>query len=740
MNRAILTAALLVPLAASAQEPPRTVRPLSHPRLPPDATLVTTAAKLQPAAPTVGDKISVLATVENQAGPTSKAGLGFFVVCSAVTGGPTCPGKTFTATLPAIPYGTSHQVTVALSGSWPAGQYRLLAGTEIITAKGMLELTLQVKPARFPGVRRQQGEVREQKDLSAGAARHVRAGTTDLAFAVPKPNTLELVKGPREITFYRSSAKLRLLWTAPASATSAWRWQVSLKGFPASNGPSPAGLLAEGDATGESSPPGRAFWLDFLAFPPLGGKTTATRAVRPGTVPGGGAPATADQALAPASPAAASQTDLPSAGAYPDGKMDFHIRIVPLKGGEPSGMPSNTVIAHYLPGPNPGDPAADGIDPNAQQKAVAAFMKAAAVHQVDILDARLPVFEDPSRWGCIVVVRNPYYAELHPLGPYRKGKEYCPPKDPDKMEKSTGEKVVEGVEGFGKAWDGLAWAYDQAQGWVAGQFSELVPCEWLGDEAESSCEKIARQVAATAIKVGLAAAGVPPTIPDLEGMGDVAKGKAADAAADYTCDIVESEGGTCTPEMRAAMEKVYAKGLDQLRLALEKQAEEPGCGDVQTAKELGLQPLPCFGVFPGAEVKPAAGSVDQPAKVTFRVTRLKPDPDFLPACEVTARSWMKSFSTVLGKPYEWEPFKRAAGAALPPLAVGKSAVVTLELPRNLFALKGETPAATWWDLYRNADGWFHAGVTTVKSVTAPDGRSGPIPCSEGDSRTFKGTT
>jgi hypothetical protein len=722
MNRAFLAAALLVPLAASAQEPPRTVRPVSQPRLPPDATLATTGAKIEPGAPMVGEKISVVATVQNQAGPSSKAGLGFFVLCKAVPGGPACPATSFSATMPTIAYGASHQVTVPLTGAWPAGKYRLFAGTEVVTGKGMRELTLLVKAARYTGVRQRQGEV---------------AGATDLAFAITAQNTLELVKGPKEITFYRSSAKLRLLWTAPPGGTSSRRWQVSLQPFQSSAAASPAGLLAEGDATGEWSSGGKVFWVDLLSFPPLA-KTTAVSGTRPGA-PVASVPS---RALPPTSPAAATSSHAvaPSAAALPDGRVDFYIRIIPVKDGKPAGLPSNSVVARYFPGTNPDDPAAHGIDPTAQQKAVATFLKAAAVHRVDILATALPVFEDPSRWGCIVVVANPYYGQIHPLGSYREGKEYCPPKDPDKMQKSTGERIVEGVEGFGKAWDGLAWAYDQAQSYVASQFSELVPCEWLGDEAEASCEKIAKQVAATAIKVGLAAAGVPPTIPDLEGMGDMAKGKAADAAAAYTCDIVESEGGTCTPEMRAAMEKVYAQGLDQLRLSLERQAEEPGCGDVQTAKELGLLPLPCFGVFPGAEVKPASGSVDEPAQVTFRVTRLKPDPAFLPACRVTARSWMKSYSTALGKPYDWEPFKRVEGATLPSLAVGKSVVVTLELPRNLFGLKGETPATTWWDLYRNAEGWFHAGVTTMKSVKAPDGRSGPVPCSEGDSRAFKGAT
>ena len=134
----------------------------------------------------------------------------------AVPGGPACPATAFSATMPTIAYGASHQVTVPLTGAWPAGKYRLFAGTEVVTGKGMRELTLLVKAARYPGVRLRQGEVREQHELpDARAARPSRAGATDLAFAITAQNTLELVKGPKEITFYRSSAKLRLLWTAP---------------------------------------------------------------------------------------------------------------------------------------------------------------------------------------------------------------------------------------------------------------------------------------------------------------------------------------------------------------------------------------------------------------------------------------------------------------------------------------------------------------------------------------------
>jgi hypothetical protein len=518
--------------AGARQRPPRTVDRIRPNHA--EATLVTTVATIQPAQPTAGQSLQVVATVEHQAGPPSKKGLGFFVVCDQVTGGPKCPGQTFASTMPAIAYGTKHQVVVALKGSWPAGTYRLVAGTDVVFGHDMRELELIVKPGRLAGIPMKRGGVRQSEPPSSRTATAsstaLRAADPQLWFAIPRPNTNDFAKGPVENTVYRSSANLQLTWNAPIADQSELRWQVSRQPYPSTPSVAPAGLLQEG-----SVPPAleKVFGIDLMSFPPLGAKKTpASRLTLPqGQAPdrvvhppsGGGqrgtarAGARADVGRKPASGALPPAVDGPNTGNPPavsipagsavseshaavgppdnpalNSSFDFYIRIIRVKDGKLAGPPSNTVIAHYRPGLNPDDPAAGGIDPTKQEKAQQALYASAAVYEATILSIKLPVFENPSRWGCVVVLANPYHGKIHPLGKYKAGEEYCPPKDPDKMQKSAGEQVVEGLEGFGKAWDGLAWAYDQAQGWVADQFKELVPCEWLGDEAESTCEDIAK--------------------------------------------------------------------------------------------------------------------------------------------------------------------------------------------------------------------------------------------------------
>lgn len=150
----------VVPALDARLRPPRTAD-----RIPPryaEATLVTIAANIQPAQPTVGQNFQVLATVENQAGPPSKNGLGFFVACDEVPGGPTCPGQIFASTMPVIAYGKSHQAVVTLKGSWSAGKYRLVAGTDVVFGHDMRELDLVVKASSLSGVPMKQGEVRRQ--------------------------------------------------------------------------------------------------------------------------------------------------------------------------------------------------------------------------------------------------------------------------------------------------------------------------------------------------------------------------------------------------------------------------------------------------------------------------------------------------------------------------------------------------------------------------------------------------
>ena len=159
--------------------------------------------------------------------------------------------------------------------------------------------------------------------------------------------------------------------------------------------------------------------------------------------------------------------------------------------------------------------------------------------------------------------------------------------------------------------------YDEAKAWTAAQFANTLPCDMLG-KAAAECKKYGEQLAGAAINVGLVAAGVPPTLPDLNA---AAKGKAVDVGVDFTCASIESSGGKCSPELRAALAKVYATGLDKLQSQLDQTTKEPGCGNATIAHEHGREPLPCFGDYSGVEFRPADGAVYQPPMVTARVTR-----------------------------------------------------------------------------------------------------------------------
>ena len=370
----------------------------------------------------------------------------------------------------------------------------------------------------------------------------------------------------------------------------------------------------------------------------------------------------------------------------------------------------------------------------------------ASIFEVKILSHKPVTFPDPNRWGCIIVVKNPYYLKaLHPLMQYQPGHEYCPPTDPSTQEKSTWEWIGTAIAGWGKAYDGLAHFYDEAKNYVATQFANTVPCKWLGKKLEDDCKDAARQLAGTAISVGLVAAGVPPTLPDLGALGDLGKGKVVDAAVGYTCDAFESQGGMCTPEMREQLAKLYQQALDELLEGIKRDGKEPDCGDGQTANEHGKLPLPCFTQFPGTDVKPASGSVYEPSMVTVRVTRVKPDPDFImPGCSVFANVNLQKefkggwFGGWYAKPglLSGEAFVEQR-TSIPPLALGKSVDLTLLFTRTQkHSLPGlyQPDYVGWQNLYVGGKGSLIAGAITDKGVPLPSSPNVPqiIGCGKAD--------
>ncbi len=205
----------------------------------------------------------------------------------------------------------------------------------------------------------------------------------------------------------------------------------------------------------------------------------------------------------------------------------LYIRIVPLDAvGQPVGAPSGVVT--LTRGGRDGQIDVKTVLASAAKiKAETEAMRVkASVFEVKLLKHQPVIFPNPNRWGCIVVVKNPYYQNFaHVLASYKPGKEYCPPIDPSTQEKTTWGWIETGVTGWVKAYDGLAHVYDEAKSYIATQFANTVPCHWLGKKAKDDCKDAAKQLAGTAISVGLAAAGVPPNLPDTAAASRDGKGK-----------------------------------------------------------------------------------------------------------------------------------------------------------------------------------------------------------------------
>ncbi len=301
--------------------------------------------------------------------------------------------------------------------------------------------------------------------------------------------------------------------------------------------------------------------------------------------------------------------------------------------------------------------------------------------------------------------------------------------------------MLTGLGGYLAAYDGLAHFFDEAKHYIASKFAKELCGAWLGKKLESDCESAAAQIAEAAMSVGLAAAGVPPTLPDLAGLQNMAEGKIVDASVDYTCKAIESNGGNCTPELRAMLAKQYKQAFDNIRAQVKRQGKEPDCGNKKEADARNLIPLPCFTDYPGVDVKPAPGSIYEASTVTVRVSRVKPDPDFpMPSCNVYVSMYLTNFfqGAQLGgvhvKPSNIEGMAFVpAESTIPLLSVGKSVdmplIFTQIQPYGLPGMHDPHWGYVGWQyLYIGGKGSLSAGSQSGQQVKLPTGTSAKIGC------------
>ncbi len=292
----------------------------------------------------------------------------------------------------------------------------------------------------------------------------------------------------------------------------------------------------------------------------------------------------------------------------------FYVRIVPIVAPGVkvfAGTPSNVVKVFY------------GKKPPAQPPLKLPSTSPPNLFDVKVVSFTPPDFANPNRWGCVVVTgyepgTSSMIKGLYPLG------EHCPPdyKGQGHDINSLGDLVDAAGSGLTDLW-----------GWVSDTYSGLkkiavdIAMNYtpFGLQCKAAAEAIGgkdaagycRAAAEIGVNAGMAALGLPPSIPDYNQLID----KGVDAAVDLAADqITEQTGIPCVGPCQDALHKGLSAAADNLK----KSNDTPGCVGAEEAHQNGREPL-CLPS--GVHAKPAPGAVDQPPMAMIAVTRTQYDRD-----------------------------------------------------------------------------------------------------------------
>ena len=368
------------------------------------------------------------------------------------------------------------------------------------------------------------------------------------------PSGFNYVFGPVPVNWNRIDLEnWRFIWQPTVSGVVSVRWELSKYPFPATGTfvPSP-GFGLVGYAS--SSPffldlnllaPRPPNWTPKLAFGGLAGSFSSAGIVLPPTEIPPGTQLTRQGALnvrfAGAKIPAASNADVRAYIAQADPvitqSMSLYMRVVPLNvDGASIGPPSNVVVLEFF------EPDPTNVIP-----------QPVFVHPSAAFAAYTPVRPYAVDWSCHMVLTYD-----HPLGYWQKGdKTNICDDDSDIVGDiiDTFSSVVELVTDFV---DWVSDTYSDLKSEVASQVAGTL--QDFGIPCNETCATIA-------LNAALAAAGMPPELPDVEQLQAMGEGYAVDAVANYA----ESQG---VPVPEEAREKVR----EQLHEMIDKAAENTFTG------------------------------------------------------------------------------------------------------------------------------------------------------------------
>lgn len=357
-------------------------------------------------------------------------------------------------------------------------------------------------------------------------------------------HAVNYVFGPVPIDWNRIDLDWRFVWQPTVPGVAAVRWEMSKYPFPAGSFvPSPGFGLVGHASTGlffldlnllAPRPPN---WTPKLAFEGLAGSFTSAGIVLPPTEIPPGKQVTRVGALnvrfaganIPDSSSADVRTYIAQADPVITQSMTLHVRVVPLNAdGTPVGPPSNVVVLEFF------EPDPTNVIP-----------QPVFVHPTAAFAAYTPVRPYAFDWSCHMVLTYD-----HPFGYWQKG---------DKTNICDDDSGIVGdiIDAFGSVielvTDFVDWVSDtysdiksEVASQVAGTLQDFgIPCN-------ETCATIA-------LNAALAAAGMPPELPDVEQLQAMGEGYAVDAVANYA----ESQGVPVPEEARAKMREQLHQMIDQ---------------------------------------------------------------------------------------------------------------------------------------------------------------------------------
>jgi hypothetical protein len=286
----------------------------------------------------------------------------------------------------------------------------------------------------------------------------------------------------------------------------------------------------------------------------------------------------------------------------------LYIRILPLASASSPvvvGQPSNAMRVYYGSEPPPQAPITiyESTPPKLFTVKVVAFTPA--------------TFEKPGRWGCVTItghkgqVVSPW-SEIYPIG-----KELCP-----KSFKGGGYQITSFGEFVDWATGGVADAVD----WVSDRYEDMKQlavdivmkytpfgqqCELIGKMIDDGAPGYCELAANVAVNAGLAALGMPPSIPNYNELIDKGVDHAVELAA---AEIYAQTGVPCIGPCEDALREGFGEAAEELK----KASYTPGCVGENEAHQHGREPL-CLPDFIIA--RPALGAVYTPPVADVEITR-----------------------------------------------------------------------------------------------------------------------